>query len=104
MAPGFEYRTASRREQGPRTRDEVQRGANARAAIGLISQCKIAPQESPHSIGPWTSRTSWLLLCNCCGLSKGLSEWGVGEQDSVRTPDEDAIWRREMRLKGASGG
>ncbi len=50
---------------------------SARAARGLRSQSKIAAQESPK---------------------------GVGDQCFARPPDEHAIWRSEMSLKGASGG
>ena len=53
-------------------------GRSARAADGLRSQSKIAPQESP------------------------VRAWG--DQCFARPPDEDAIWQSEVSLNGGRWG
>jgi len=69
-------RPVRRRERGPRHRDAVRRGMNARAARAPDRKAKIVAQES------------------------ALSAWGA----VLCTPlDEHTIWHSEMELKGPAG-
>ena len=77
-------------------------GKSARAADGLRSQCKIAPTGEPHPLGPEKTVLGEIQKYES-RFWMGLVGWGVGGLDSVHSPDEDAIWRSEMSLKGVTG-
>jgi len=92
---------ATRRGAPPR--DEVRRG-NKRDEQPTASDRKAkSHHREPAPIGiPRRRRIELLSFCNF-SVFWNAYRWGVGEQDSVRTPDEDAVWRSEVRLKRPAG-
>ncbi len=79
------------------------REVSARAARGLRSRSKIAPQERPQPIG-FSEAARIIHEPEQPAAAERPTGGAWGDQDSVRPPDEDGIWQCEMRLKGASRG
>ncbi|MGE5196305.1 MAG: hypothetical protein ACM3JI_03120 [Anaerolineae bacterium] len=93
-------------KRGDPPRDEVRRGNECASS----PRTQIAKQKRSAGGAPTQSTFSKdaclqnLIVEQMQRLLKRSMGRGVGEQYSVRPPDEDALWQSEVSLKGASGG
>jgi len=86
------------------TRPETQSGGKRAREQPMASDRKAKSHRRKARTRPLEKPQFQRWYQNNIAASLKATSGAWGDQDSVRPPDEDAIWQSEVRLKGAGGG